>query len=493
LSPAEWGRWYSINDAAARLGIKRATLQKQIERGAHLTRQGSAAHPRYREMWLPDEPGAAPTRETAPPVPSTAEQPAPLPYRHTGESTPDVAYHSEVDERRRVVVCYGPVFAGGYLTISFDRDAELARSYTQRGGNRTAQEIANGWGWPLPIVKGVIKARGLYKSSFEAPDWEVSERGEDAILEDIAANRRLKIMVRADRARVEELKRVEDRQHRLAEWIGEVTRSAGRIEAPRPPRWSLRDARPSALVVDAMTDAHVEQLGADGSGHIEARAAVLDATDGLIERTVRAYTPGAAVLLVGSDWLDADTYKGTTTQGTQQRSSLPPERAAAFAFRLLVDRIQRWRAVCPVRLVVVPGNHDRLLTTWLAVALDATFADAPDVTIYDAPPGGRVYMRHGACLLGFCHGDGAKPEKLPGLMADEAPDQHGVRHRHWITGHRHVYEVRSQPGGDVTTAPSIARGSAWEAMHFGGEGKRAAVALYYDAVDGHVGSAVVRG
>jgi predicted phosphodiesterase len=146
--------------------------------------------------------------------------------------------------------------------------------------------------------------------------------------------------------------------------------------------------------------------------------------------------------------------------------------------------------VAPVDLLVVPGNHDRELTTWLRVWCEDAYRDAPDVAIHHHESG-RVYVRHGACLIGVTHGDTAKAAQLPGLMADEAPDQADVWHRHWIIGHLHRYEVSERAGGSITTAPAMTRPNPWALQHFG-HGRRAAVALAYHADRGHCATFVER-
>lgn len=437
-------------------------------------------------------------RIAAPPTPAVSEParvapeptPTPAPYRPTTvtKDDPDNCYYSEVDPRTRRVMCYAPHWKRP-LTITFEQDGALHRAYSAEGSAMTVREVGDRFGWSPETVRSVLRSRGLTHASAMWPAWEIEERGEDDVLGDLHAQRIQRIRQAADRQRVAELQRAYERQTRLEDWTRELL--TGYVPAaPRPPRYSLRDERPRVYVLDAMTDVHIEALAADGTGHDEKRDAVLDVTDRLIVSTLRAYHPERVGIIVGSDWLDADRYDGATTRGTPQHASLPRIDVARLAMGVLRERIQRWRAIAEVDLIIVPGNHDRELTAWLHSMCELAFGDAPDVRIL-SDRSGRVYVRHGSVLLGVTHGDTARAPTLPGIMAEEAPDQGGVRHRHWVIGHLHKYEVASRPGASVTTAPALAKPSPWALQNFG-PGDRSAVALCYHAEAGHVATLIAR-
>lgn len=403
----------------------------------------------------------------------------PAPYRPTADD-PDTRYYSEVDPITRRVICYAPHWKSPRIH-SFDDDQLIFRAYSADGDGLQVRELATRMGWPIDVLRHVLKARGLTHASAPWPEWEQAERSDDDLIADASARRYQRIKAALDRRRVADLEQAERRQTHLAEWIRELL-AAAPIPS-RPPRYTLRSDRPQVYALDAMTDAHVEALAADGTGYREQAEAVLDITDRLVVATLRAYSPERVGIIVGSDWLDADRYDGATTRGTPQRSSLPPTDAAAAAIWLLGERIQRWRAVAPVDLLIVPGNHDRHLTSFLEAWCRSQYAAAPDVRIL-AHPSGRVYVRHGSALIGVTHGDTAKPGTLPGLMMEEA-DLSGVRHRYWVTGHLHRYEVGSRPGASVTIAPSVASPTPWALQNFG-TGDRSSLVLCYHAESGHV-------
>lgn len=430
--------------------------------------------------------GAAPvegrddTGRRGPPVTAPASVPTvPQAHRPTADD-PDTRYYSEVDPATRRVICYAPQWRRP-RTHSFDDDIALHRAYSADGDGLQVRELATRLGWPVDILRSTLKARGLTHASAPWPEWEQAERSDDDLIADAAARRLQRLKASLDRQRVADLETAERRQTQLAEWIRELL-AAAPIPS-RPPRYTLRSDRPQVYALDAMTDAHVEALAADGTGYREQADAVLDITDRMVVSTLRAYAPERVGIIVGSDWLDADRYDGATTRGTPQRSSLPPTEAASAAIWLLGERIQRWRAVAPVDLLIVPGNHDRHLTSFLEAWCRSQYAAAPDVRIL-SHRSGRVYVRHGACCIGVTHGDTARGATLPGLMMEEA-DLTGVRHRHWVTGHLHRYEVAARPGASVTIAPSVASATPWAEQNFG-RGDRSSLVLCYHADHGHV-------
>ena len=127
--------------------------------------------------------------------------------------------------------------------------------------------------------------------------------------------------------------------------------------------------------------------------------------------------------------------------------------------RHLVDRLLAKHH--RVLVVNVPGNHDpkmaRMLNMWLA----AVYEREPRVTITDNR-NPYIYIRHGKNLLGFAHGDGAKPEQLPSIMAaDRAEDWGATEHRTWITGHIHHTTRKEFPGCVVESFRTLAARDYW--------------------------------
>ena len=110
------------------------------------------------------------------------------------------------------------------------------------------------------------------------------------------------------------------------------------------------------------------------------------------------------------------------------------------------------------------GNHDDTSSIMLSVAMSKYFRDEPRVTI-DTLPSKFWYYTFGSVLIGSTHGDTAKPEKLPQIMAADRPEEWGKsEYRYWYTGHIHNKQSMEFPGVMWESFRTLAGKDAW---HFG--------------------------
>jgi hypothetical protein len=83
------------------------------------------------------------------------------------------------------------------------------------------------------------------------------------------------------------------------------------------------------------------------------------------------------------------------------------------------------------------SNHDYQSGFHLAHALKAWFRNTKDVSV-DAGVAHRKYYKYGSNLIGLEHGDGAKMDNLPLLMAQERADLWAAtKYRYWYLHHLH--------------------------------------------------------
>lgn len=107
------------------------------------------------------------------------------------------------------------------------------------------------------------------------------------------------------------------------------------------------------------------------------------------------------------------------------------------------------------------GNHDDVSAIAMAVALDMYFHNNPRVKIADPAPYYHFY-EFGKNLLGFTHGDGAKENDLPVLMANDEPQAWGrTEHRVFHRGHFHHDREIDLTGCTVQTHRTLAASDAW--------------------------------
>lgn len=195
-----------------------------------------------------------------------------------------------------------------------------------------------------------------------------------------------------------------------------------------------------------------------------ARAAVDD-----LLRQARAYPVESVILPLGNDFFHFDTAAGTTTAGT------PLDRDTRFQkmFRrgrgLASWMIHRCAEIAPVKVLVIPGNHDEQAAFCMGVVLEAEFQHDPRVS-FDNSAAPRKYHLYGKQLLGFCHGRDEPTGKLPQLMALEAKQEWADSVcREFHIGHIHTgrkaepISVDDQTGVTVRWIRSLSGTDAWHA------------------------------
>jgi hypothetical protein len=142
-------------------------------------------------------------------------------------------------------------------------------------------------------------------------------------------------------------------------------------------------------------------------------------------------------------------------------------------------------------VVLVPGNHDAVMTIALRQILSAEFRGARNVTI-DCRNTTRKYITYGKCLLGLTHGDKAK-KRLHELMAIEAREEWGASlYREIHTGHLHsMAEVETISGVVVRTHPALCPPDGWHALEGYVGATRGMQSFHYHRDAGLVGMAMV--
>ncbi len=109
------------------------------------------------------------------------------------------------------------------------------------------------------------------------------------------------------------------------------------------------------------------------------------------------------------------------------------------------------------------GNHDDMSSIFLSVAMSKYFRNEPRVTV-DTSPAKFWYFQFGRNLIGSTHGDTAKPEKLPLIMATDKPQEWASSDfRYWYTGHIHNKQAMEFSGCMWESFRTLAGSDAWHA------------------------------
>ena len=163
---------------------------------------------------------------------------------------------------------------------------------------------------------------------------------------------------------------------------------------------------------------------------------VIEGVQGLIDKA-RGFEVEKILFCIGNDILHIDNVYGSTTKGTFQDCDGKWWEHFEIALALYVKCVEMLREIAPVDCVHSMSNHDYQSGFHLAHALKAWFRLAEDVTV-DAGVSHRKYYTYGSNLIGLEHGDGAKMDNLPMLMAHEQPKQWAeTKYRYWYLHHLH--------------------------------------------------------
>lgn len=170
------------------------------------------------------------------------------------------------------------------------------------------------------------------------------------------------------------------------------------------------------------------------------------------------------VIMLLGDYFHYDTPHGATTKGTPLDRDGRVEKMLEAGSSALFDIIEASAKTIQTEVVLVPGNHDAVLTVALRQILTAHFRSDKRVSV-DARGTSRKYIEHGRCLIGMTHGDKAR-KRLGELMAAEASEAWGrSQYREIHTGHLHsVAEVQTVGGVVIRTAPALCPPDGWHSV-----------------------------
>lgn len=226
-------------------------------------------------------------------------------------------------------------------------------------------------------------------------------------------------------------------KERFLEQIAETIKQ----HAPTPPPVKYKPTKQKHLLVINPADIHIGKYSAEietGEKYdLEiAKKRVIDGVQGIVN-LASGFEIDRILLAIGNDVLHVDNVYNTTTKGTRQDVIGKWHEHFVIALELYIWACEYLRQIAPVDAVHSMSNHDYQSGFHLAHSLKAYFHNDKNVVV-DAEPKHRKFYRYGNSLIGFAHGDGAKQNDLPLLMANEAKnDWAETTHRYWYLHHVH--------------------------------------------------------
>lgn len=200
----------------------------------------------------------------------------------------------------------------------------------------------------------------------------------------------------------------------------------------------------SHLLVIDIADLHIGKLAsANETGEdYDVDEALLRAADGVrgILDKASGFPIDQILFIIGNDVLHVDNANKSTTSGTGQDVSGMWYDNYKMARELYVAIIERLLAIADVHILHCPSNHDYVTGFMLADSIHSWFRNHPNIT-FDVSPAHRKYYQYGDNLLGASHGDGAKMEHMPLLMANESKEMWAKTSFRYIYLH-HVHHMK---------------------------------------------------
>lgn len=221
------------------------------------------------------------------------------------------------------------------------------------------------------------------------------------------------------------------------------------------------------LVVDAC-DVHIGKLadsfetGEDYNSQIAVQR-VKEGVEGILEKT-KGFPVDKILFIGGNDILHIDTPKRTTTSGTPQDTDGSWYSNFLMAKELYIDVLTRLLEVAEVHFTFNPSNHDWVHGFFLADVIQTYFKDCKNIT-FDCSLNHRKYFTYASNLIGTTHGDGAKIQDLPLLMAQESKDWSNTKHRYIYTHHVHHKNSKDFIGVTVESMRSPSSADGWHSRN----------------------------
>lgn len=216
------------------------------------------------------------------------------------------------------------------------------------------------------------------------------------------------------------------------------------------------------------------------------------AVTSLVLRAYHGHHLHKIIYVIGGDLLNMDTFQGQTTKGTPVDNEQRAHQAYTEAFDSLYWSISFLNQFCEdLRVIYLPGNHDRLSSYHLAHALSKCFVKHDNIH-FDVEYAERKVVVYGNNFFAFEHGD-VSSKNTPLVYATEFSQDWGkTLYRTCYTGHWHRKKTMEyvtedeQHGFAIKQLPSLSKTDYWHYHNKFTGAKRQAVMEIHDAKTGKI-------
>lgn len=168
------------------------------------------------------------------------------------------------------------------------------------------------------------------------------------------------------------------------------------------------------------------------------------------------------VYVVGHDWLNVDNSEYKTTRGTQQKDVDDFSTTMRAGINIALSSIHELKKLrVPIKVIILPGNHDRFRMEAVGLALEGYFNSDYQVDV-DATKSWRKYNQYGENSFMYEHGELKARDYVPAFASERPQLWANTTYRYVRCGHLHHNIEEEFPGLEVTFMPSLSEKSDWE-------------------------------
>jgi len=191
---------------------------------------------------------------------------------------------------------------------------------------------------------------------------------------------------------------------------------------------------------------------------------VKEGVQGILDKS-SGFNIDSILFIGGNDILHIDTPQRKTTSGTPQDTDGMWYDNFLIAKRLYVDILEMLLPIADVHFTFNPSNHDYTNGFFLADVVKTHFRNNKNIT-FDCSIAHRKAYQYYNNLIGTTHGDGAKQQDLPLLMATEHPAEWAnTKHRYVYTHHVHHKTSKDYIGLTVESLRSPSGTDSWHSRN----------------------------
>ena len=235
--------------------------------------------------------------------------------------------------------------------------------------------------------------------------------------------------------------------------------------SPQYPTYKRKQSNDGHLLVIDPADVHIGKLcdafetGEDYNNQIAVKR-VKEGVKGILDKT-NGFKIDKILFIGGNDILHIDTPTRKTTAGTPQDTTGMWYSNFLIAKKLYIDVLELLISVADVHFTYNPSNHDYTNGFFLADVISTWFHKNKNIT-FDVSIAHRKAFKYGENLIGTTHGDGAKQQDLPLLLAQEFPNWWGnTKHRYVYTHHLHHKVSKDYVGVTVESLRTPCGTDSW--------------------------------